>query len=88
MLGKQKNAKRLSFDEGPASEKKVDWYVSTPSAPLGWINWYAPWRRYVFRPWAETLFDAECLEEIAVFCCNETAARKRERVAKKLLGLK
>jgi len=31
---------------------------------LGYIKWWSPWRRYVFSPWADTVYDAKCLNEI------------------------
>jgi len=34
---------------------------------LGRIAWYSPWRRYVFSPMEMTDYDAECLEDIALF---------------------
>lgn len=34
---------------------------------LGRIRWRASWRRYVFHPEDDSLFDAGCLREIAVF---------------------
>lgn len=45
-------------------------------AELGEINWYAPWRRYVFLPNANTLFDAGCLREIVAFLDRLMAARR------------
>lgn len=56
------------------------WAVkSTGGSFLGEIKWYAQWRRYVFWPNVRTLFDAECLVEIAGICGEETEKRKRER---------
>jgi hypothetical protein len=31
---------------------------------LGEIRWYSPWRRYVFYPNRDTLYDAKCLIDI------------------------
>ena len=38
-----------------------------PGAHLGTITWYAPWRKYVFRPESDTVFEPVCLGEIAEF---------------------
>lgn len=46
---------------------------------LGVISWHVPWRRFVFHPAVRTLFDAECLEEIARFCVSQTELRRKER---------
>jgi hypothetical protein len=43
---------------------------------LGTIRWHAPWRKYVFAPRAETLYDAKCMREIAS-SCEELTARAR-----------
>lgn len=44
---------------------------------LGRIIFWAAWRKYVFQPWAERLFDPGCLREIADFMERETQARKQ-----------
>jgi hypothetical protein len=32
---------------------------------LGMVSWYAPWRKYVFHPSGGTLYDPNCLRDIA-----------------------
>ena len=44
--------------------------------PLGQIRWYAPWRRYVYYPKSETLYDAACLRDITEFLEREMRERK------------
>lgn len=44
---------------------------------LGIIKWYAPWRRYVFYPHEDTLFDANCLINLTDFLIIETNKRKQ-----------
>lgn len=34
---------------------------------LGRVIWHAPWRRYVFVPAADTIFEEQCLGDIATF---------------------
>lgn len=41
---------------------------------LGCVKWYGAWRKYVFFPWTQTLFDPVCLRQIAIFC--ETLTKK------------
>lgn len=43
---------------------------------LGVVSWWSHWRRYVFLPEADVLFDAGCLRELARFCDEQMAARK------------
>jgi hypothetical protein len=44
--------------------------------PLGRIKWFAPWRKYAFPPSSETVFEEDCLREIATFCVEETAMHR------------
>lgn len=43
---------------------------------LGDIRWYGAWRQYVFFPGAETVFNPECLGDIADFCAGATERHK------------
>ena len=52
------------------------WGVSSNGAYLGMVKWYAPWRRYVFEPGYQTLYDTACLRELATFCEAETTRHK------------
>lgn len=49
------------------------------SVLLGHVGWYASWRRYVFYPQASTLFEVDCLREIADFLEKQTAEQRRRR---------
>jgi hypothetical protein len=51
------------------------------SAVLGGIKWYPAWRRYCFYPLADTIFDANCLWDIADFCARMT--KEQREIAKK-----
>jgi len=53
--------------------------VQDTNEPLGEIRWHAPWRRYCFFPEGLTLYDHECLREIADFVGEKTLGRKAER---------
>ena len=43
---------------------------------LGDIRWYSKWRKYAFYPRADTLFEHECLRDIAAFCEEQTKEKK------------
>jgi hypothetical protein len=62
------------------SGKTMVWSVYTLSTPrrlLGNIGWYAPWRRYCFGPVAQTIFEQDCLRDIAIFLETETQKQKK-----------
>lgn len=48
-------------------------------APIGEVRWFGSWRRYAFNPAPGAVFEQDCLRDIAAFCEEQTAARKRER---------
>lgn len=59
----------LHFKEMPVKEsmktKIVAVYSLNGANHLGEIRWYPQWRRYAFFPDDGTVFDPDCLEEIA-----------------------
>ena len=76
-------SKWLYFRElevAPARKTKV-WNVESRgplTRPLGVIRWHNPWRRYAFFPEHDTLYDVECLMDIAIFTSREMAKRRGE----------
>lgn len=46
---------------------------------LGLVKWYPGWRRYCFFPAPNTIFEQDCLRDIAQFCENRTAIHKQIR---------
>jgi hypothetical protein len=40
---------------------------------LGQVKFYPQWRKYSFFPALQTLFEQDCLRDIADFCAAETA---------------
>jgi hypothetical protein len=46
---------------------------------LGVVAWYAQWRRYGFYPLPGTVFEQDCLREIAAFCEAKTREHKAAR---------
>jgi hypothetical protein len=70
----------LEQETSPSRLTKVWKLISVVGeVELGVISWYSQWRRFVFRPAIATMFDAECLGEIARFCATQTEVRKLER---------
>ncbi len=45
---------------------------------LGSVKWYSPWRRYAFYP-TPSLFDADCLQEIAAFLTSQMVSRTQDK---------
>lgn len=50
---------------------------------IGWVSWYAPWRKYAFTPEPLSVYEPDCLRDIATFCEERTAERKAEREAQR-----
>jgi len=76
----------LTFGEGPKSASGLtkSWYVSSIGSQLGYVKWYAPWRKYCYFPAQDIILDEHCLADIAGFCRTETILHKE----KLLLNLK
>lgn len=52
---------------------------------LGQVKWYAPWRRYCFSPDPEriTVFEQDCLRDLALFVEQMTRDHKKARAERK-----
>ncbi len=44
---------------------------------LGQVQWRSPWRTYAFFPEGDTLYNAECLRDIAQFCEDKTKEHRQ-----------
>lgn len=69
----------LQFVDGPpsASGKTKTWIVRhMDGTSLGPISWHAPWRKYVYYPIGDSLFDAACLMDISLFLTQQMAKHK------------
>lgn len=71
---------RLEQAKGRVTHKWVVHSVMSDDY-LGQVEWFSPWRRYVFGPASATLYDAKCLRAIADFCEKETKVHKSLRAA-------
>jgi hypothetical protein len=80
--GWQKTSHLLFHDEGlsrPKGKTKVfTVYSSQSKSLLGYIKWYGAWRSYCFFP-LNSLFDSNCLIEVAVFCDEKTNLHMERR---------
>ena len=48
---------------------------------LGEIYWFAAWRKYVFAPEGASVFEEDCLRDIANFCEEQTKVHGTARKA-------
>ena len=64
-------------------QKTLRFFVTTADGRegLGVVAWYAQWRRYGFYPQLGTIFEQDCLREIASFCETKTREHKEARRA-------
>lgn len=64
---------------GTSDSGKTNVYAvaATSGDVLGHISWYSSWRRYVFYPVPNTLYDEECLRVISEFIAEEMTARRK-----------
>lgn len=60
------------------------WTVVTKehSLSIGQIQWFGKWRKYAFFPLAETVFEPDCLRDIAAFIQAEMDKRKKTKYGK------
>ena len=70
----------LTFrDDGPlnpgAKTRQFSVFNTSNRALLGYVKWFAHWRKYCFYP-LNSVFDNQCLEQVALFMKETTAAHK------------
>jgi hypothetical protein len=78
--------KWIVVEEVPGTGKTKRFIVATADthADLGWIRFYPRWRKYAFYPNSGTLYESDCLHDIANFCADET---RTWRTTKKRVNL-
>jgi len=62
------------------SGKTMVWSVEVTGFRVGVIGWYSPWRKYAFFPQRATVYEHDCLRQIANFCETETKAHRQRRL--------
>jgi len=50
---------------------------------LGQVRWFGRWRRYALFPATGSVFEQDCLRDIANFCEEQTTARRALRASRK-----
>ena len=67
------------------ADKKTDTFTviaNDGGVDLGEVKFYGAWRKFCFFPNHDTVFEQDCLRDIAIFCEQQTAAwRASKRVA-------
>lgn len=77
----------ISFCKGPKElKRKSDIYSirSLDGDLLGYIKWFPSWRKYVFYPYQNTVYEETCLREVAEFIEQETKLYKENRKNEKV----
>lgn len=76
-------SKWIRFEDAgsSASGKTQRWVVRAceRGAVLGFVSWYAAWRKYTFAPATASIFEEDCLRDIAQFCESKTAEHKGQK---------
>ena len=72
----------IKFVPAPPKPKTFVWWVVNKydDDHLGWIGWFARWRKYSFYPKADTVYEEICLREIAEFCQRKTSEHRHAKV--------
>jgi len=68
----------IKFVPAPSKPKTLVWGVVNKydDGWIGWVSWYAAWRKYSYFPRPETVYEQVCLREIAAFCERKTREHK------------
>lgn len=61
--------------------KRFGVFAKDGRSPLGEISWFGRWRRYTFKPFAGTVYEQQCLRDIAAFCELQTKTHKEKAKA-------
>lgn len=82
------NGPYILFTLAPADPKKITktWTVAAKNSlgfTLGVVKWWSAWRRYCFFPNADTVYDADCLWDIADFCAHMTREQKENQAIRR-----
>ena len=68
----------LRFIPGPPKPNTSTWDVTISSGlVLGTVKWFSSWRKYCFFPLPSSVYEEDCLREIALFCETQTLIHKR-----------
>lgn len=73
-------SKWIKFVPIDPTGKTSRWQVATTdeSSVLGSVHWFGRWRQYAFFPLPDTVYERQCLRDIAEFCEQKTAEWRRD----------
>lgn len=69
----------IRFEFNGSTGKTKWWLVLTNDAhpvKLGTVKWFGRWRQYGFFPEPNTVYERQCLRDIADFCETKTQAQR------------
>ena len=72
--GNTAQPKWVCFERVPFNGKTSIWNVALKEGilRLGSVRWWPAWRKYAFFPEPDTLYEQDCLWDIADFCARKT----------------
>ena len=64
----------------PKTKTKI-WLIQTKNCEtfLGKVKWFSAWRKYAFFPCTNTVYEQDCLRDIADFTENVTKEHKNKK---------
>lgn len=73
-------AKWIEFILSYKGEKTSVWFVSNAETKekIGYVKWYGPWRKYCYFPIDQTVYEQDCLRDIANFIENATKEHRQK----------
>lgn len=80
-------AKFLVFVPAEPKERTLCWRVDNKQGViLGYVGWWSKWRRYSFYPLENTVYEEQCLHDIANFIEYKTKLHRCLRRAELITG--
>lgn len=75
-------SKWITFLLSEEKPKTSVWRIETKDTHniLGFIKWLARWRKYAFFPNTDTIYENDCLRDIASFIEEKMYDRKMQRL--------
>jgi len=75
-------------EQKSTGKTRVFTVVSKEEDMLGWIKWFGRWRKYVFFPEKDTVYECDCLEDIASFLKELMDDRKKNKQVTEMKNLR
>ena len=83
-IGKYINFTKENYDPIPPKGQSYYWEVTAKKSPehdpLGYIEYFPRWKKFVFFPYPNTLFEEICMGDICEFIIFLTKERKQSKV--------